>query len=100
MNNNLLFWVVNQHAPNSGQPPRIDGTIRKRYHGYFENEYGEQAIFVYDYEVGEGVLWLGDAGWEHSYAVVDGDVPDLMLGENEHAWLQVCWQSAIARAAK
>jgi len=100
MNNSLLFWVNNKHSSKAGQPPHIDGTIRKRYHGYFENEFGEQAIFVYDYEVGEGVLWLGDAGWERSYVVVDGDVPELMLGENEKVWLEVCWKTAIARPAK
>jgi len=30
-----------------------NGGIRKRYHGYYEHEYGEQAVFVYDYEVNE-----------------------------------------------
>lgn len=100
MDQQLLFWVNNKHTGKSGAPPQVDGNIRKRYHGYFENEYGEQAIFVYDYEVREGVLWLGDAGWEHLYPVVDGDVPELILGENELVWLSNCWRSAIARLVK
>ena len=61
-----IFHVGNKHAQDSGKPPHIDGNIRKRYHGYFENEFGEQAIFVYDYEVKEGTLYMGDAGWERA----------------------------------
>ncbi len=46
-----IFHVGNKHSADCGTPPHIDGNIRKRYHGYFENEFGEQAIFIYDYEV-------------------------------------------------
>lgn len=28
--------------------------------------FGEQCVFVYDYEIDEGTLWMGDAGWEKS----------------------------------
>jgi hypothetical protein len=101
MSNELpIFWVGNHHVQGSGSPPHVDGDIRKRYHGYFENEYGEQAIFVYDYEVNEGILWLGDAGWETPHKVVDGEVAELMLGQNESAWLSVCWNAAVARLQK
>jgi len=62
MEEGLLFWVHNKHGSAAGNPPHIDGTIRKRYHGYFENEFQEQFIFVYDYEVREATLWVGDAG--------------------------------------
>lgn len=55
-----LFTVSNHHAESCGKPPHIHGDVRKRY----ENEYGEQAIFVYDYEVNKGTLWMGDSGWE------------------------------------
>jgi hypothetical protein len=90
-----IFWVGNHHIASSGKRPHIDGDIRKRYHGYFENEYGEQAIFVYDYEVKEGTLWLGDAGWEKSYQVVDGKVSELVLGLNKALWLYTCWNTAL-----
>lgn len=64
MTNNFLFWVVNTHAPEAGQPPHVDGTIRKRYHGYFENEYGEQAIFVIRLRnrVGYTLVWRRGLG--------------------------------------
>lgn len=93
----LLFTVSNHHAESSGKPPSVDGDIRKRYHGYFENGYGEQCVFVYDYEVGEGTLWMGDAGWANSHPVVDGDVPELLMDEHEKAWLMACWKAAMVR---
>ena len=51
-----IFWVGNHHVADCGKPPHIDGDIRKRYHGYFENQYGEQAVFIYGHEVKAGTL--------------------------------------------
>jgi hypothetical protein len=42
------------------------------------------------------VLHLGDAGWETPHAVVDGDLPDLVLSETERLWLRAYWQAATA----
>jgi hypothetical protein len=59
-----LFQVSNRHKAGSGNPPEIDGNTPNRYHGYFENEHGEQIVFVYDYETKTGTLWRGADGWE------------------------------------
>ena len=93
-----IFSVSNKHiaAAGSGEPPRIDGNTQGRYHGYFENEYGEQAMFVYDRQTGTGNLWMGDYGWEHAIAVVDGVAQDLILNEAETLWLRACWLAASA----
>lgn len=99
METNLLFWMHNKHENTAGNPPQIDGTIRKRYHGYFENEFGEQAVFVFDYEAKEGTLWMGDASWENPFRV-DGNVPELELGLNESIWLRACWETVIALLPK
>lgn len=95
-----VFHVGNKHSPDSGKPPHIDGNIRKRYHGYFENEFGEQAIFIYDYEVKEGTLHMGDAGWERAFKVVNARVPELELGRNEALWLYNCWMTATGETPK
>lgn len=95
-----IFQVGNKHVLTCGNPPHIDGDIRKRYHGYFENEHGEQAIFVFDYEVGEGMLWMGDAGWEKPHKVVEGKVPGLILNPGEAIWLDNCWNTAVERLPK
>ena len=57
--------------------------------------YGEQAVFVYDHDSSQAVLYLGDAGWATPHAVVDGGVPDLVLAETERLWVRACWQSAM-----
>jgi hypothetical protein len=91
-----IFQVKNKHKVSAGKPPQIDGNVKGKYHGYFENEHGEQAIFVYDRETKSGVVWLGDAGWEKPYKVIDGLAPELILSEQEGMWLQACWNAATA----
>ena len=98
--NEPIFWVGNHHVPDCGKPPHIDGDIRKRYHGYFENELHEQFLFVYDYEVGEGTLWCGDAGWETPYKVQNARAENLLLSENEALWLYNCWIMATGETPK
>lgn len=92
----LVFQVSNHHAASCGAPPAVDGDVAGRYHGYFENEYGEQTVFVYDRSTREGTLWIGDNGWESPAHVVGGKAEDLVLGETEALWLKACWLAAIA----
>jgi hypothetical protein len=91
-----LFQVRNHHSATSGPPPHIDDLRPNQYLGYFENEHGEQAVFVYDRDSNQAVLYLGDAGWETQHAVVNGAAPDLILSETERLWLHACWQAATA----
>ena len=92
-----VFQVGNKHSTAAGKPPRIDGNAKGKYHGYFENEHGEQAIFVYDRETKSGILWMGDAEWEKPYKVIDGLAPELiLLSQVEETWLQACWNAATA----
>ena len=90
-----LFTVSNHHVADCGQSPMVDGDTPNSYHGYFENVYGEQFIFVYNRDTGQGFLWCGDAGWEQPYPVIDGHAPGLILSPEEQRWLQVCWQTAL-----
>ena len=91
-----LFQVRNHHSAACGTPPHLDELLPNQYLGYFENQYGEQAVFVYDRDSNQAVLYLGDAGWETSHIVVDGAVPDLVLSESERLWVRACWQAATA----
>ncbi len=96
MSDEIIFQVKNRHAASVGKPPHIDGSAAGKYHGYWENEHGEQAIFVYDRQTKSGILWLGDAGWEKPYKVIDGLAPELILSQIEETWLQACWNAATA----
>jgi hypothetical protein len=91
-----LFQVRNHHSAESGTPPHVAELTANPYRGYFENEYGEQAIFVYNPDSRTATLWLGDAGWQSPHTVVDGGVPNLLLSETELMWLSACWRAATA----
>lgn len=100
MKNQALFQVTNHHGESCGIPPRIDEqTFPDVYRGYFENQNGEQAVFLYDYEQERGTLSSGDAGWEHPYDVVDGKVSGLVLNRLEQLWLSACWEASGALKA-
>ena len=88
--------VRNHESARSGPPPHIDDLRPSHYLGYFENEHGEQAVFVFDRDSNQAVLYLGDAGWETSHIVIDGAAPDLVLSEVERLWVRACWQAATA----
>jgi hypothetical protein len=94
MSEQPIFRVTNHHTGACGRPPAIDDSEPNRYLGYFENEHGEQAIFVYDRARRAGTFWLGDAGWERSHPVVEGAVPGVGLGATERAWLAARWKAA------
>ena len=95
----VIFEVKNHHPPSEKLPPHITDTASRRYLGYFENQYGEQSIFVYDYTLGEGFVFCGDANWE-AYAVREGEAVELMLNEVEKSWLRNCWEVALEAKGK
>jgi hypothetical protein len=100
MSNQPLFQVSNHHGESCGMPPQIDEqTFPNVYRSYFENQSGEQAIFLYDYEQERGSLYMGDAGWEHPHDVVDGKVPGFILNRPEQIWLSACWEASGALKA-
>ncbi len=91
-----LVCVTNHHPPSCGVPPHIDESTGQHYLGYFENAYGEQAIFVYEYTAQQGTLYLGDAGSEQPHPVFDGVAPALRHAPAEPLWLRACREAATA----
>lgn len=94
--NNKVFIMENKHAESCGTPPIITNTNSNKYFGYFENEFGEQWVFVYDPDTGKGELRGGDVDWNNVFEVLNGRVPDLILGASEQKWLEACWESATS----
>jgi hypothetical protein len=68
---------------------------RNRYIGFFANEYNEQWIFIYDPELGGGILMGSDVDW-HIYPLGNGNIPKpkLILGDDEQWWLMSCWRAS------
>ena len=44
--NKKFFIMENKHVESCGTPPIITNENSNKYFGYFENEYGEQWVFV------------------------------------------------------
>lgn len=85
--------MVNRHAESCGLPPQVTNDKSNNYFGYYENNMGEQWIFVYDRDTKKAVLRGGDVGWEDKYEVRNGIAVGLILNQSEQNWLKVCWQS-------
>ena len=61
----------------------------------FNNRYGEAWEFEYERVRGEGVLRGADVDWQE-YRVLDGQVPGLILNDEEIRWLRTAWEEAIS----
>ena len=65
-----------------------------RYLAYCENKFGEQLVFVHDDGESEAMVLLGDVGWEPRRVSDAGglaDVGDLILNDEERAFVNACW---------
>ena len=93
---NLVLVVYNRHDASRGQPPALVASRPFTYHSYFENEFGEQAVFIFDYKRDEGKLYTGDGKWTKSVRIVDGETPDFVLTDGERHWLKACWQAVLS----
>ena len=79
----MMFKATNNHTPACGEPIAADADEPGAYYGYFENEHGEQAVYLYNYETGEAILRMGDAGWDRAHRIVDGCAEGLILTKSE-----------------
>lgn len=95
--NQPFFLMQNNHTPASGTPPCFRNESPSLYCGYFENELGEQSVFVYDRESKKGELRGGDAGWQEVFPIIDGQPDKVGLRADESAWLKLCWRAATGK---
>ena len=65
----------------------------EKYRSRFENQYGEAWEFEYDPVKAEGLLRGEDVDWQE-HCVLDGQVPGLILNDEEIRWLHTEWQKA------
>jgi len=71
-----------------------------RYLGYFENRFGEQLVFVHDDGEPDAMVFLGDVDWEPRRVSDAAGLPyagDLILDEEERAFLSACWNATAWR---
>jgi len=90
-----LLRVSNRHASAAMIEERPG-----RYLGYFENKFGEQLVFVHEDGELDATLLHGDVDWEPRRVTdVSGlpDLGDLVLNEEERAFLIACWVATACR---
>ena len=68
---------------------------KNHYSSRFTNRYGEEWEFEYDPLKQEGVLRGSDVEWQN-YPVIEGQVPGLILNDEEIRWLRRVWREATA----
>jgi hypothetical protein len=90
-----LLRIRNHHSPSCGDPPIVGSDDPEVYIGYFENQYGEQWIFLYHRGTGKAELRGGDVNWNTVHEVKGGVVQGLLLNAEERAWLQACFRAAV-----
>lgn len=72
-----VFTAFNNHIADCGAPPGLTNRdVSNTYYGYFENCFGEQFVFLYDFAAEKGMLFSGDAGWEESFCVAEVSIDD------------------------
>lgn len=69
------------------------------YVSYFENERGDQFVFLLDYRIGKAVLRTSMTKWQ-DMPVKFGEKPPLPLNELEKTWLNLCWKAALRRGTE
>ena len=91
-----IFAAYYSGATRFPYPPIRTNSHQNRYVGFFINTHGEKWIFIYDDELGGGILLGNDCNWE-ILPLGNGNAPvanDLSLGEDEALWLQSCWMAS------
>jgi len=93
-----VLTVPNYHYECCGKPPDLNAQ-HDGYTAYFENDYGEQIVFQYDYKTKKGTLWHGDYSWDHPVEVMGGGTT-MVMGNEEREWLRLVWRVATRRESK
>lgn len=89
-----VLTILNRHAASCGAPPDLTNADRSRYYGYFQNEHGDQWVFVDDPATETATLRTGDAQWSTIYTIRGIEDLPYHLNDVERAWAQACWQAA------
>jgi hypothetical protein len=102
-----VLTIQNKHLKECGQPPNL---INKDcYIGYFENDYGEQLVFKFDYTKKHCTLYHGDCGWDNPiilqgqpirkkfFNIVPSKENSIVISDEEYEWLSMVYKQAMKR---
>lgn len=94
-----VLHVRNYHVAGCGTPPNIKRSGESGlYVGYFEGLSGDQWTVEIDRQAATGTLRGGDIGWNERIQIADDRIDtDLIVNDDEFAWLAACWKAATGR---
>jgi hypothetical protein len=107
MSGETITTIRNNHVEGCGEPPEFDHDDYS-YLSYFENEHGEQSIFVFDDDEDVAKLYIADAGWDNPQEIPKRELEDttieeattisrILLARDEKLWLKACLEAVQFR---
>lgn len=72
--------IRNKHIEGCGEPPEFDQDDYS-YISYFENENGEQALFVYEDDEAVAKVYIADADWENPQEIPARELKDMTVDQ-------------------
>ncbi len=91
-----LLKIGNTHSESCGTPPILNAS--NNYIGYFENQYGEQWVFIGDIEKESAEIYGGDIDWAGLKIDLKKPVPDTILNQPEAHWIISCLMGMTAKS--
>jgi hypothetical protein len=109
-----ILTIVNSHY---GKAPDL-GTSEDRWVSYWQNEAGEQFLFIQEHGKPTATLYGGDLGWDEPHEIREHSpaqikklfkgidaatlamvqtstlLPEIILGQAEQQWLRLCWDTS------
>lgn len=85
----MIFAARNRHVESCGKPPEI-AAGGARFTSYFENELGEQMIFVHEPGALAGVVYSGDCNWGKPITVPVVGLTGHSFTQAEGLWVAAC----------
>lgn len=92
-----ILSISNNHTNAFPYKTLLVPSDKARYVGYYQNDHGEQWVFIYGKEYGGGLLIGGDLGWDTVVPLGNGAVPinqQVSLSQGEQLWLYSCWMAS------
>lgn len=98
-----ITTIENKHVEECGEPPQFDQDDYS-YISYFENEHGEQALFLFDDDENQAEVYIADADWETPQIIpareLDGMTPEKftaisrnLMAQEEKLWFKACLEA-------
>jgi len=82
-----MLTINNRHKEDSPEFNTEDFNLK---HFYFENEFNDQLVYVWNYRTRKAAVYCGDTDWK-KHNVKQGVAKGLEADCSERMWVMACW---------